>query len=129
MTTKRAKQKLDRVNTELKAGDTVMVISGGNKKKRPIKGQVGKIKAIVGDRNDRVVIEGLNVHVKHKRAAGPNGESGRISVEKPIHISNVMYYVESLSRPVRLKRSRGSDGKSVRGYTDPVTKAFVAIGA
>ena len=33
--------------TLLKKGDKVMVISGGNKKKRPIKGQVGKIVSFV----------------------------------------------------------------------------------
>jgi len=37
---KSSKQKVERVPTVLRKGDTVMVIAGGNKAKRAIKGQV-----------------------------------------------------------------------------------------
>lgn len=115
------------VPTALKKGDVVMVIAGGNKNKRPLKGQVAKIKAIVGDKNDRVVLEGLNLYTKHKKAVAPGEESGKIQVERPMHISNVMYYVEKLKKPVRLVKSTLADGKRVRGYKDPLSKKFVQI--
>lgn len=121
------KAKSEPVATSLKKGDLVMVIAGGNKNKRAIKGQVAKIKAIVGDRNDRVVLEGLNLYTKHKKALAPGQESGKVQVERPMHISNVMYYVEKIKRPVRLVKSQLADGKSVRGYKDPSTKKFVQI--
>jgi len=115
------------VPTALKKGDVVMVIAGGNKNKRPLKGQVAKIKAIVGDKNDRVVLEGLNLYTRHKKAQAPGQESGKIQVERPMHISNVMYYVEKLKKPVRLVKSTLADGKKVPWYKDPSSKKFVQI--
>jgi large subunit ribosomal protein L24 len=119
-----------KLSTSLKKGDPVMVISGGNKNKRPLKGQVAKIKAIVGDNGQRVLLEGLNVFVKHQKATTPGQSGGKIQVEQSVHISNVMYYVEELKRPVRLSYSVSGDGKTrVRGYKDPKTKKFVEIAA
>lgn len=124
---KSKKQQIKKVPTFLKKGDPVMVIAGGNKTKRPNKGQVSKIRAIVGDKGDRVILEGLNLFVRHKKASAPGEESGKVTVEKSVHISNVMYYVESLKRPVRLAKGIGADGKSVRGYKDPKTDTFVQL--
>lgn len=118
-----------KVPTFLKRGDPVMVIAGGNKTKRPLKGQVSKIKAIVGDRGERVILDGLNLFVRHKRAQGPGQEGGKVTVEKSVHISNVMYYVEKLKRPVRLVKELAADGKRSRGYRDPETKKFVQLEA
>jgi large subunit ribosomal protein L24 len=126
---KATKSKVEKVPTALKKGDPVMVIAGGNKSKRPLKGQVSKIKAIVGDKGDRVILDGLNLFVRHKRAQGPGQEGGKIQVEKSVHISNVMYYVEKLKRPVRLIKSVTADGKRVRGYKDPKSKSFVQLEA
>ena len=118
-----------KITTNLKKGDPVVVIAGGNKKKRPIKGQVGKIKAVIGDNRDRVIVEGLNVFVKHQKATGPNTQSGKIQKEMSIHISNVMYYVEKLKKPVRICFDKLADGTKVRGYRDPKSKKFVQIEA
>lgn len=111
----------------LKRGDPVMVIAGGHKTKRPLKGQVGKISSITGALRDRVIVEGLNLFVKHQKATGPDKPAGKIKKEKSMHISNVMYYVETLKRPVRLSYSRLADGKKVRGYKDPKSKKFVQL--
>jgi ribosomal protein L24 len=128
--TKKSKNEcVEKVPTALKKGDPVVVIAGGNKNKRPLKGQVSKIKAIVGDRGDRVILEGLNMFVRNKRAQAPGQESAKTSIEKSMHISNVMYYVEKLKRPVRLIKSVTTDGKRVRGYKDPTTKNFVQLEA
>jgi large subunit ribosomal protein L24 len=126
---KREAQRTEKVPTFLKKGDPVMVIAGGNKNKRPLKGQVSKIKSIAGARGERVVLDGLNIFVRHKRAQGPGQEGGKINVEKSVHISNVMYYVEKLKRPVRLVKDVTADGKRVRGYRDPETKKFVQLEA
>lgn len=130
MAAKKANKNIEKkVPTFLKKGDPVMVIAGGNKNKRPIKGQVSKIKAIVGDRGERVILDGLNIFVRHKRAQGPGQEGGKVQVEKSVHISNVMYYVEAIKRPVRLVKDVAADGKRVRGYRDPKTKKFVGLEA
>lgn len=114
-----------KVNTTLKKGDTVMVIAGGNKNKRANKGKIGKILKFVGD--ERVIVEGINLVTKHKKARQQNETSSKIQTEGSIHISNVMLYVEKLKKPVRVKSGFLEDGSKVRGYTDPVTKAFTQI--
>jgi len=90
---------------------------------------VSRIKAIVGDKGDRVIVEGLNTFVRHKRATTPGEEGGKMPIEKSVHISNVMYYVEALKRPVRLAKEVAKDGKRVRGYRDPETDKFVELEA
>jgi large subunit ribosomal protein L24 len=111
----------------LKVGDPVVVIAGGHSVKRPIKGQVSKISAFVSE-GQRVILEGLNVFVKHQKAVGPDKPAGKIRVERSMHISNVMYYVEALKKTVKLSRQVGKDGNKVRGYKDPKTKQFVELG-
>ncbi|MEI6517604.1 MAG: 50S ribosomal protein L24 [bacterium] len=123
------KEKTKPTPTTLRKGDLVMVIAGGNKTKRPIKGKVAKIKEIVGAKNDRVILDGLNIFTRNKKATKPGEEGGKVQVEKSVHISNVMYYVEQLKKPVRLVRSTSADGKRVRGYKDPSSKIFVALEA
>ncbi len=113
--------------TCLKKGDPVMVISGGNKKKgKVLKGQVGKILRFVPSRH-RVVVEGLNIVVRHKRAARPGEASGQIRKEGSVHISNVMFYAEQFKKPVRIRFKVLENGNKVRGYTNPKTKAFEQI--
>ena len=122
---KKSQKKNVKTNRRLKSGDPVMIISGGNKKKRELIGKTGTIRRFVGA--DRVIIEGLNMVIRNKRASGPDNPGGRIEQEAPVHISNVMYFVEKLKRPVRIKYDRLSDGKKVRGYLDPESKKFVQI--
>ncbi len=111
----------------LRKGDTVMVIAGGNKKKRPIKGKVGKIVRFVGE--DRVIVEGVNIITVHEKSKGPNRPAGKVQREGSIHVSNVMYYVEKLKKAVRIKHTLLADGKKARGYLDPKSKKFVQIEA
>lgn len=115
------------VSTNLKKGDTVMVIAGGHKVKRPNKGKIGKILGFTGKRNDRVIVEGVNLVKRHQRQGMPGKPHGIIQKEAGVHISNVMYYVEKIKKAVRLKRSVLKDGKKVRGYMDPETKKFVQV--
>ena len=108
-----------RINSPLKSGDLVMVIAGGNKEKRANKGKVGKILRFEGKSKDRVVLEGINMVTRHQRATQPGQQAGKIQKEASIHISNVMYYVEDLKKPVRLKHQFLEDGTKVRGYLHP----------
>lgn len=104
-----------------------MVIAGGNQKKQKImKGQVGKVLKFL-PKTKRIIVEGINMIKRHKRATSPNESSGIIQKEGSIHISNVMFYSESLKRPVRLKFRTLKDGRKVRGYLNPATKSFEQI--
>jgi large subunit ribosomal protein L24 len=111
----------------LKSGDVVVVVAGGNKKKRPIKGQIGAIKAFVGKNKDRVVVEGVNMLTRHKKASSTAQESRKEQFEGAMHISNVMYYAAPIKKAVRLKKKLMADGVRVRGYVDPTSKEFVKV--
>lgn len=115
------------MKTKLKVGDQVMVIAGGHEKKRPNKGKIGKILRFVGEDRDRVVVEGLNFGARHRKATKVGEQGGKVPFEMPIHVSNVMYYVEKAKKPVRLCSKTLADGTKVRGYKDPQTKEFVQI--
>lgn len=117
------------INSALRTGDVVMVIVGGNKKAgKVLKGQTGKILRFIPKR-DRVVVEGLNMIKRHKKALTSNETSGIITKEGSIHLSNVMFYSEELKKPVRLKHKLLEDGRKVRGYVHPTTKKFETIDA
>ncbi|MCL4167791.1 UNVERIFIED_CONTAM: hypothetical protein GTU68_059461, partial [Idotea baltica] len=104
-----------------------MVIAGGNKTKKPIKGKTAKIKAFGGRKKDRVILEGLNLITKHKKQTSPQDVGGKISIEASMHISNVMFYVEKIKKPVRLKTQFLDDGKKVREehYTKEVVPKLI----
>ncbi|MFN8390900.1 MAG: 50S ribosomal protein L24 [Bdellovibrionota bacterium] len=115
------------MTTSLKKGDPVIVLVGGNKKKgKVVAGQTGKILKLLPKRN-RVIVEGVNFIKRHKRAMSPNESAGIIQKEGSVHISNVMYYVESLKRPVRIKFKKLDDGRKVRGYLHPKSQKFEQI--
>lgn len=69
----------------IKSGDTVIVIAGKEK------GKTGKVLRTL-PREEKVIVEGLNIVTKHMKMRGPGQPSGIQKVEAPIHVSNVMYY-------------------------------------
>ena len=90
----------------IKSGDTVIVIAGKEK------GKTGKVLRTLPKEN-RVIVEGLNIVTKHMKMRGPNQPSGIQKVEAPIHISNVMYYDCKAKKGVKLGYSI-DNGKKVR---------------
>ena len=68
---------------KIKTGDTVKVIAGKDKDKE------GKVLA-VDAKNDRVLVEGVNMVVKHSKPSAANQQGGIINKEAYIHVSNVM---------------------------------------
>lgn len=79
--------------SHIKKGDTVEIIAGDHK------GATGRVLRVIPDKN-RVVVQGHNLAKKHVRPSRKNPQGGRINVEQPIHISNVL--------PVSPKSSKGS---------------------
>jgi len=96
-----------RQKMHVRMGDTVQVISGKDK------GVVGEVKAVLPHLS-RVVVEGVNVRTKHVKPQ-QEGEKGKIvSVEAPIHSSNVMLYSKKESCVSRVGYSYAEDGSKVR---------------
>lgn len=96
---------------KLRKDDEVIVISGS----REDKGKKGKILSI-DKKRDRVYVSGINKKKKFVRPTQENPQGGEIEIERPIHISNVMFYDSKLKKGVRLgvegeKKDRVSRGK------------------
>ncbi len=67
---------------QIKKGDKVIVLTGKDKGK---KGEV----ASVLTKNSRVIVEGVNVRVRHMKAKTRGGAGQKIEVPMSLHISNV----------------------------------------
>lgn len=91
---------------KIRTGDEVIVISGRNK------GQRGKVRMNLIDQ-DRVVIEGVNIVIKHVKR-GRARQAGRIEVEAPLHVSNVMLIDPDTKQPTRVGIRQNADGKNER---------------
>ncbi len=77
---------------KIKKGDKVVVIAGVDK------GKEGKV-LFVDRKNDKVIVEGVNMIKKHQKAA-PNQQGGIIQKEAAINVSNVMYLYKG--KPTRI---------------------------
>jgi large subunit ribosomal protein L24 len=63
------------------------------------KGATGKVLRVLRDEN-KVVVQGINLAKKHVKPSRRNLSGGRINIEQPIHVSNVL--------PVNPKTNKGS---------------------
>lgn len=87
-------------------GDKVQVIAGKDK------GKIATVlKAMITEA--KVVVEGVNIVKRHIKPNAVSKEGGIVSIEKPIDVSNVMFYSDKLKRPVRVG-FKMIDGKKVR---------------
>lgn len=89
---------------QIKNGDTVIVISGKDK------GKSGKVLKAM-PRENRVIVEGINMITKHQKPAGPNQPGGILKYEGPINASKVMYYCEKDKKGVRIGHKVDGDKK------------------
>jgi large subunit ribosomal protein L24 len=97
------------VKLKIKKGDTVEVISG---REKGVRGEVLRVLP----KDERLVVQGVNVRKKHQRkmqAGGRTMNPGVISFEAPVHVSNVMLVCPKCGEPVRVGLER-SEGKSRR---------------
>ncbi len=86
--------------------DEVQVIAGNDRGKR---GRVLKVLP----REQRVIVEGVNVRVMNLRRTQNNPEGGRVEREMPIHVSNVLLWSDKAGRGVRVRLVE-DNGKKVR---------------
>lgn len=90
----------------VKRGDTVIVIAGKEK------GKIGKVTRTI-PKDNRVVIEGVNMVIRHSKPRAMGAEGGRIESFAPIHASNVMLYDSKVESGTRVSHEI-RDGKKVR---------------
>jgi large subunit ribosomal protein L24 len=79
---------------KIKAGDEVKVIRGKDR------GKEGKVTRVLS--GDRLIVEGVQIVKKHVRATQQGQQAGIVSVEAPIHRSNVMVIDPETKKPTRV---------------------------
>jgi len=94
----------------IKKGDTVKVIAGKDL------GQQGVVLRIL-TKEDRVIIEGLNLVKRHQRAQQSGNRqvaAGIIEKEAPLHLSNVQLVCTQCKQATRVGFRINEEGKKVR---------------
>jgi large subunit ribosomal protein L24 len=72
------------VKCNIRKDDRVEVTTGKNR------GKIGTVKKIVAVKDRvRVIVEGVNMVIRHSKAGAPGAPSGKIEKEAPLAISNV----------------------------------------
>lgn len=101
----RTKNKIKKLH--VKKGDRVRVISGNHR------GSEGKVLRVYPER-ERVIVEGVNLRIRHTRPNQTHPQGGRIEREMAIHASNVMP-LDTDGNPTRVGRKRIEDPETGRG--------------
>ena len=93
----------------VKKGDTIVVLSGKDK------GKQGKV--LKSDpKGGKVIVEGVNVAMKHRKPRKQGEEGGIIKVSTPIYVSKLALYCPKCKKSVRVKMVLDGD-KKVRACT------------
>lgn len=98
------------LNSKLKTGDEVIVITGKDK------GQKGKIAKVITKTN-KVVIDGVNMvkkHISQREAFRLQREPGIDTKAMPVNVSNVMLVDPKDGTPTRVGYKIEADGTKVR---------------
>ena len=90
---------------KIKKGDRVVVLAGKDK------GRQGKVLRVF-PKDERVVVEGLNIAQRHVKPTQGDPQGGIKNKEAPLHVSNVAI-VDSKGKPTRFG-FREESGKKVR---------------
>jgi large subunit ribosomal protein L24 len=92
---------------KIRKNDTVVIIAGKDR------GKKGKVRRAL-PREDKVIVEGVNMIKRHSRARRAARQAGIIELEAPIHISNVAIVCNKCGKPTRIGFRFLEDGKKVR---------------
>lgn len=95
----------------IRKGDTVVVTTGDSR----YHGKKGRVLAVYPQR-DRLVVEGVNMVKRHTKPSSRNQQGGIVEKEAPIHVSNVMSWCDSASKPSKIIMKRLEDGSRVRVF-------------
>ena len=90
---------------KIRKGDQVVILSGKDK------GRTGEVIRSIPKEN-KVVVSGVNVHARHRKASQENPQGGIDRKPAPLHVSNVAVAGPD-GKPTRV-RFEERDGKKVR---------------
>ena len=80
---------------KIKTGDTVLIISGKDRSK------TGKVTEVF-PKDNKIIIEGLNIVKKHVRAKREGEKGQRVEVPRPLDVSNVKLVCPKCKKAARI---------------------------
>ena len=92
---------------KIKKGDKVVVITGKDK------GKTGEVLRVLREKA-RLIVAGVNMNKRHKKAGKMGEQAGIISQEGSIHVSNVAHIDPKTAKPTRVGYKVLKDGEKVR---------------
>lgn len=105
----------------MRKGDKVVVVAGNEK---------GRTGVVLRKKDDRVVIQGVNIHKKHARRTEKAQRPTILEIEVPIHISNVRL-CDDEDKPIRV-HARTIKGEKelfyLKGKNEVVLRSVRKIG-
>ncbi len=99
----------------VKTGDTVILLTGKYEDKFTSKGdrKTGKI-VEVSPKEDKVIVEGINIITKHVKPTRMGEKGGIIKTEAPVYASKVQLVCPKCGKPTRVGHTFDGDGKKLR---------------
>ena len=91
---------------KIKKGDKVVVLSGTDK------GRTGEVVRAM-PKEGKVIVSGINVHARHRKASQESPQGGIERKEAPLHVSKVAIADPKTGAPTRV-RFEERDGRKVR---------------
>jgi large subunit ribosomal protein L24 len=91
----------------IKRDDLVLVIAGKDR------GKQGQVRQVF-PRENRLVVQGVNMIKRHMRPRTMGTQAGIIEKEGPIHVSNVMLICKSCGKPTKVATRVRPDGVKTR---------------
>ena len=91
----------------IRKGDQVLVISGAQKGRR------GEVLRVV-PKDERAVVQGVNLVSKHTKPKGMGQPGGIVQVEAPIHLSNLKLVDPKTGKQTKVGFRVLEDGRKVR---------------
>ena len=92
---------------KIRRGDLIMVMTGRDR------GKQGHVQRVLREQS-RVLVEGVNMAVRHLRPRPGVQQAGKMDMEAPIQVANVRLVCPRCNKPVRVGFSILEDGKKVR---------------
>ena len=88
---------------KIKKGDTVFIRTGKSA------GKTGKVLNVDND-NNKILVEGINMIKRHQKPTQKSPKGGIISIEAPVHLSNVALYSSTLGGPTKISTKVITEG-------------------
>jgi len=107
LTSDRHSANAERSSVHVAKGDTVRVMRGDDK------GKEGTVLRVYTKKN-RVLVKGVNIVKKHRRAQSAEEEGGIREMEAPFAASNVMLIDPKSGKPTRVRARTDKDGTKER---------------